>query len=82
MEYKLRKLGCRLMEELHKEWKEAVDEGGPGGEPIENSIAVLDGMNNMEMLAVIYATCTTSDAFKAVLDEVAECVRNRDWAFQ
>lgn len=82
MEYKLRKLGCRLMEELHKEWKEAVDAGGLGGDPIVNSVDVLDGMSNIERLAVIYATCTTSDAFKAVADEVAECVRNRDWAFQ
>ena len=82
MEYRLRKLGCRLMEELHKEWKEAVDAGGLGGDPIDNSVDVLDGMNNIEMLAVIYATCTTSDAFEAVADEVADCVRNRDWAFQ
>ena len=82
MEYRLRKLGCRLMEELHKEWKEAVDAGGLGGDPSDNSVDVLDGMNNIEMLAVIYATCTTSDAFEAVADEVADCVRNRDWAFQ
>ena len=82
MEYELRELGNRLMNELHKEWKEAVDEGGLGGDPIDNSIDVLDGMNNIERLAVLYVTATVGEAFESVMDEVAECVRTRNWAFQ
>lgn len=82
MEYELRELGNRIMSELHKEWKEAVDDGGLGGDPIDNSYDVLDGMNNIELLAVLYVTANVGEAFEAVTDDVAECVRNRTWAFQ
>lgn len=82
MDYELRKYGNRIMHELYREWKEAVDAGGLGGDPIDNSVDVFDGMNNMELLAVMYVTGTASTAFSSVLDEVAECVRNRSWAFQ
>lgn len=82
MDYELRKLGNRVMHELHREWKEAVDAGGLGGDPIDNSVDVLDGMSNIELLAVMYVTATAGEAFQAVTDEVAECIRNRDWAFQ
>lgn len=82
MDYELRKYGNRIMHELHKEWKEAVDAGGLGGDPVDNSVDVLDGMNNIELLAVMYVTGTADSAFDSVLDEVAECVRNRSWAFQ
>lgn len=82
MDYELRKLGNRVMQELHREYSDAVSDGGPGSDPVENSIDVLDGMNNVEMLAVMYATATVRDAFLNVADEVAECIRNHDWAFQ
>lgn len=82
MDYELRKLGNRVMHELHREYSDAVNNGGPGSDPVENSIDVLDGMTNVEMLAVMYATATVRDAFLNVADEVAECIRNHDWAFQ
>lgn len=82
MEYELRELGKRLMRELHKEWREAVDEGGPGGDPLDNSFDVLDGMSDLECLAVMYVTATVGWAFESVFEDVAECVRNGNWAFQ
>ena len=79
MEHELRKFGCHIMEQLYKEYTDLVDEGC---DPDDSAYNVLDNMNSIEMLAVIYATCTTSDAFASVIDEIAECVSNRNWAFQ
>lgn len=82
MDYELRKYGNRIMHELYREWKEAVDDGGLGGDPIDNSVDVLDGMNNMELLAVMYVTGTAGAAFDSVIDKVADCIRNRNWMFR
>ena len=82
MEHELRELGNRLMKEMFDEWKEAVDEGGVGGDPQVNALDVLDGMNNVEMLAVMYVTATAGEAFASVMDEIAECVVENEWAWQ
>ena len=81
-EYELREYGKRLMEELYREYIEAVEDGGPGADPYDNSIDVLDGMNNVEVLAVMYVTATEGEAFESVREEIAECVRNHSWAWQ
>ena len=38
--------------------------------------------NNVEMLAVMLVTGTASEAFDSVADEIAECIRNHEWAWQ
>ena len=84
MDYELRKYGNRIMHELRKEWLESLEEDGSGGDRVDKSIAVLDGMNNMELLAVMYVTGTAGVAFNtdAVISKVADCIRNRNWMFR
>lgn len=79
MDYELRKYGNRIMHELHKEWLEELDKEGPDGNRVSKSMDVLDGMNNMELLAVMYVTGTAGAAFDSVIDKVADCIRNHNW---
>lgn len=71
MEHELRELGKRLMRQMHDEYES--DEELTVSE-------VMDGMNAIEQLAVLYVTGEVGEAFERVADEVGECiVTNQYW---
>ena len=67
MEQELREIGNRLMEQLREEYEQS-DDGD-----------FEYGMNNVEMLAVLYVTGTVGEAFCAVMEDIDDCVSNNVW---
>lgn len=73
MEYELRELGKRLMQLMHDEYMD--DEGRRVSD-------VMDGMNNIEKLAVLYVTGEAGEAFDCVAEEVGECIKTNEYWFK
>ena len=63
MENELRELGNRLMRLI------AEDKTEPR----------LDGLSNVDVLALIYVTGTAGEALASVADEIEECADNGTW---
>lgn len=73
MEHELKELGKSLMKQMHEEYME--DE--------ELYVTdVMDGMNVIEQLAVMFVTGTAGEAFERVADEVGECVVDNQYWFK
>ena len=66
MEHEILELGKRLIAQMAKEYRK--DEHGP------NQYELMDGMNNFECLAVIWAAGAVGTAFEAAADEIAACI--------
>ena len=66
MEHELLELGKRLIKQMAEEYR--ADNNGP------NQYEVMDGMNNLECLAVIWAAGAVGTAFEAAADEIAACI--------
>lgn len=66
MEHELYELGKRLIKQMADEYRS--DPNGP------NQYEVMDGLNNYEALAVIWAAGAVGTAFEAAADEIAACI--------
>ena len=67
MEHELLEHGKKLIEQMAKEYRDG-DEDSP------NQYDLMDGLNNYDALAVIWAAGAVSTAFEAAADEIAACI--------